>query len=121
MIPQHAGPGTPTIFVLRPRFAESRTNPRGQRHRIPDVTHDVTTTRSGATATVTAAAVGVLCGGLTLIVADLVASLTGRPSASPVLAVGSTFVDLTPSWLKDFAIRTFGEHDKQVLLGGMGL
>src|ERR671939_30412 len=36
--------------------------------------------------------------------------------ASPFLAVGATAIDLTPSWLKDFAIRSFGSYDKIVLL-----
>ncbi|GMA84996.1 hypothetical protein GCM10025868_02460 [Angustibacter aerolatus] len=35
--------------------------------------------------------------------------------------MGGAFVDRTPGALKDFAIRTFGEHDKQVLLGSIGL
>jgi DMSO/TMAO reductase YedYZ molybdopterin-dependent catalytic subunit len=43
------------------------------------------------------------------------------PSASPLLAVGSTAVDLTPTWLKDFAVRVFGNYDKAVLLSGMAV
>src|SRR4029079_7872875 len=31
-----------------------------------------------------------------------------------------TFIDLTPEWLKSFAIRTFGASDKIALLGGIG-
>src|SRR5699024_5283917 len=31
------------------------------------------------------------------------------------------FIDRTPPWLKDFAVSTFGAHDKQVLLAGMAL
>jgi DMSO/TMAO reductase YedYZ molybdopterin-dependent catalytic subunit len=38
------------------------------------------------------------------------------PGASPFLAVGATAIDLTPSWLKDFAVRNFGSYDKIVLL-----
>ncbi len=67
---------------------------------------------------------GLLCGGLTLAVADLVAGLAGRrvaPSATPLLAVGGAFVDRTPGWLKDFAIATFGANDKLALLTGMAL
>ncbi len=41
------------------------------------------------------------------------------PAASPLLAVGSAFIDLTPEWLKSFAIRSFGQNDKIVLLGGI--
>lgn len=41
------------------------------------------------------------------------------PASSPVIAVGGVAVDSTPVWLKDFAIRTFGTHDKQLLIGGV--
>ncbi|MFC5055643.1 molybdopterin-dependent oxidoreductase [Saccharothrix xinjiangensis] len=44
-----------------------------------------------------------------------------EPFASPFLAVGNTAIDLTPHPVKDFAIRTFGEDDKPVLLGGMAV
>ncbi len=43
------------------------------------------------------------------------------PTASPFLAVGGTAIDLTPSWLKDFAVRAFGTYDKVVLLLGMAV
>ncbi len=43
------------------------------------------------------------------------------PTASPFLAVGGSAIDLTPAWLKDFAIRAFGSNDKIVLLGGMAI
>ncbi|MCP2181196.1 DMSO/TMAO reductase YedYZ, molybdopterin-dependent catalytic subunit [Prauserella alba] len=43
------------------------------------------------------------------------------PNASPYLAVGNTAIDFTPEPVKQFAIRQFGESDKLVLLGGMGL
>lgn len=66
-----------------------------------------------------AALAGIAAGGLTLGVGELVAALVAEPAAAPFLAVGNTFVDLTPEWLKSFAIRTFGENDKQVLLAGM--
>jgi DMSO/TMAO reductase YedYZ molybdopterin-dependent catalytic subunit len=48
----------------------------------------------------------------------LVAALT-EPSASPVLAVGSTVIDLTPTPLKEWAIAHFGTHDKTVLVGSV--
>ncbi|MCP2252887.1 DMSO/TMAO reductase YedYZ, molybdopterin-dependent catalytic subunit [Prauserella aidingensis] len=50
----------------------------------------------------------------------LVAAFVG-PQASPPLAVGNAAIDLTPSWLKDFAIATFGTADKLALLVGMGV
>ena len=35
--------------------------------------------------------------------------------ATPLIALGSTFIDFTPPWLKDFAIATFGTNDKAAL------
>lgn len=67
-----------------------------------------------------AVVVGVLALVSALAAGHLVAGFVGA-SASPVLAVGSTAIDLTPSWLKEFAVRTFGTADKLVLLLGMGL
>ncbi|PPK69411.1 molybdopterin-dependent oxidoreductase [Actinokineospora auranticolor] len=67
-----------------------------------------------------AALIGVLAVAAALAAGHLVAGVVG-PNASPFLAVGNSAIDLTPSWLKDFAVRTFGSHDKQVLLGGMAL
>ncbi|MGZ6752848.1 MAG: molybdopterin-dependent oxidoreductase [Nocardioides sp.] len=48
----------------------------------------------------------------------LVASLT-NPSASPVLAVGSQVIDLTPTPLKEWAIAHFGSNDKTILVGSV--
>ncbi|OEU94135.1 molybdopterin-binding oxidoreductase, partial [Streptomyces abyssalis] len=53
-----------------------------------------------------------------LAVAELV-SVTVRPEASPVTAVGGAVVDRTPAGVKDFAIRTFGSQDKLVLQLGI--
>ncbi|MEO6144303.1 MAG: molybdopterin-dependent oxidoreductase, partial [Dermatophilaceae bacterium] len=73
-----------------------------------------------------AALVGIVAGALTLGVATLLAAVMTRTglstvTPSPVIAVGGTFVDHTPPWLKDFAIATFGTHDKQALFVGMAL
>ncbi|BAS10866.1 oxidoreductase molybdopterin binding [Arthrobacter sp. Hiyo4] len=38
-----------------------------------------------------------------------------------MIALGSTFIDFTPPWMKDFAIATFGTNDKAALFVGMGL
>ena len=55
-----------------------------------------------------------------LSVAELIgAFFTAR--ATPVIALGSTFIDFTPPWMKDFAIATFGTNDKAALFVGMGL
>lgn len=50
--------------------------------------------------------------------AHLTASLTD-PASSPVLAVGSAVIDLTPTPMKEWAIRTFGSADKLVLVGSV--
>ncbi|WP_378786816.1 molybdopterin-dependent oxidoreductase [Nonomuraea fastidiosa] len=61
---------------------------------------------------------GLVSGGVALGVARLVAGVVG-PSSFPVVAVGDTAIDAAPAPLKDFAIRTFGENDKAVLVGGV--
>jgi DMSO/TMAO reductase YedYZ molybdopterin-dependent catalytic subunit len=48
----------------------------------------------------------------------LVASLT-KPASSPVLAVGSEVIDLTPTPMKEWAIRQFGSNDKPILIGSV--
>ena len=66
------------------------------------------------------AVIGVLAAGAALGAAELAAVASG-PGASPLVAVGGAAIDATPEWLKSFAIRTFGEADKLVLLLGMGV
>ncbi|MEU6930921.1 molybdopterin-dependent oxidoreductase [Streptomyces sp. NPDC046374] len=56
------------------------------------------------------------CGGLA--VAALV-TVTVRPEAAPVVAVGGFVVDHTPAGVKEWAIRAFGESDKDVLQTGV--
>ncbi|GAB3586406.1 molybdopterin-dependent oxidoreductase [Amycolatopsis endophytica] len=50
----------------------------------------------------------------------LVAGFVGT-NASPFFAVGNAAIDVTPGWLKDFAVRAFGTADKAVLLAGMAV
>ncbi len=47
-----------------------------------------------------------------------VASLL-NPDSSPVLAVGSQVIDLTPTPMKEWAIRQFGSNDKAILIGSV--
>ncbi|PZG14883.1 oxidoreductase [Nonomuraea aridisoli] len=61
---------------------------------------------------------GLVAGAVALGVAQLAAGVVG-PQTFPVVAVGDATVDLTPAPVKDFAIRTFGENDKAVLVGGV--
>lgn len=64
------------------------------------------------------AGLGVVSTLLGMAAAHLVASLL-TPSASPVLAVGSQVIDLTPTPLKEWAIRQFGSADKLILVGSV--
>ncbi|MEY9875267.1 DMSO/TMAO reductase YedYZ molybdopterin-dependent catalytic subunit [Streptacidiphilus sp. MAP12-33] len=67
---------------------------------------------------VTGAAIGLAVAAAALTVGDLVAAFTG-PAGAPVLAVGSSAIDLTPTPLKEWAVQHFGTHDKTVLLSGI--
>lgn len=70
--------------------------------------------------TALAALAGVAAAAVVLSVAELIgAFFTAR--ATPLIALGSTFIDFTPPWLKDLAIATFGTNDKAALFAGMGL
>ncbi len=62
---------------------------------------------------------GLITAGVAIGTAYLVSGIV-NPQASPILVVGQSAIDATPEWLKAFAIRTFGEDDKTVLLGGIG-
>ena len=70
--------------------------------------------------------VGVIAMGIAIGVAELLAGfgewigLFNTP-ASPLSSLGQTFIQFTPEWLKEFAIRTFGENDKLALTAGMGI
>lgn len=63
---------------------------------------------------------GVLATLVGMAAGHLVAALT-NPAASPVLAVGSTVIDLTPTPVKEWAVATFGTADKPILVGSVML
>jgi DMSO/TMAO reductase YedYZ molybdopterin-dependent catalytic subunit len=65
-----------------------------------------------------AALAGVLAALAGLAAGALTAALLGS-RLSPVVAVGSAFIDRTPPWLKDLAIQLFGVHDKTALRVGI--
>ena len=67
-----------------------------------------------------AALAGVAAAAVVLSVAELAGAFFTAP-ATPQVARGSTFIDFTPPWLKDFAIATFGTNDKAALFAGMGV
>jgi DMSO/TMAO reductase YedYZ molybdopterin-dependent catalytic subunit len=72
-----------------------------------------------------AALAGLLAGAFDIATGELFAAVLQwagvKGTGSPVLAIGSAFVDRTPPWLKDFATNTFGTADKKVLLAGMAV
>lgn len=61
---------------------------------------------------------GVLAALAGLAVGSLVAAVLGTPQ-TPVVAIGSAFIDRVPPWLKDLAISLFGTHDKTALRVGI--
>jgi hypothetical protein len=66
------------------------------------------------------AVTGVLAALAGMAAGHLVAALVD-PATSPVLSVGSTVIDLTPTPLKELAIAKFGTADKAILLASVGL
>jgi DMSO/TMAO reductase YedYZ molybdopterin-dependent catalytic subunit len=61
---------------------------------------------------------GLITACVALGVGQLLAGFTS-PQASPVVAVGSAAIDLTPPPLKNFAISEFGSNDKTALVAGI--
>ncbi len=61
------------------------------------------------------AVAGLLAGAAGVAVGTLAASIT-RPQSSPIVTVGESVIDATPTPLKEFAVRHFGTNDKLFLL-----
>ncbi|MEU4192606.1 molybdopterin-dependent oxidoreductase [Kribbella sp. NPDC026611] len=61
---------------------------------------------------------GVLSALAGLAVGSVAAGILGTP-LTPVVAIGSAFIDRVPPWLKDLAISWFGTHDKDALRIGI--
>lgn len=76
--------------------------------------------RFATSPTFLAGVAGVVAAGLVLGVAELVGSFF-RATATPLIALGASFIDFTPTWLKNFAVDTFGTADKLVLFLAMGV
>ena len=73
-----------------------------------------------------AALVGVIAVGLAVGIAELLAAFGGwigvfGAHASPLTSLGQSFIQVTPEWLKEFAIQTFGQNDKTALTVGMAI
>ncbi len=64
-------------------------------------------------------AIGLLSAAVAVASGELVAAVVGR-GAAPVIAVGGAAIDAAPTWLKSWAIATFGDADKTVLVAGIG-
>jgi DMSO/TMAO reductase YedYZ molybdopterin-dependent catalytic subunit len=64
--------------------------------------------------------IGVVALGAALAVGQFAAAFVGA-NASPYVAVGDAVIKMTPGWLKEFAVKSFGTNDKLVLLGVMGV
>lgn len=60
---------------------------------------------------------GLLAVGAALAVGELITGIL-EGTSSAVVSVGEVVVENAPSWLKDVAIRTFGENDKDALIAG---
>ncbi|WP_344845216.1 molybdopterin-dependent oxidoreductase [Kribbella ginsengisoli] len=67
---------------------------------------------------VRAAAGGILAAVAGLAAGSVAAALLGTRQ-TPVVAIGSAFIDRVPPWLKDLAISLFGTHDKLALKTGI--
>lgn len=65
-----------------------------------------------------AAAGGILAALAGLATGSVAAALLGTRQ-TPVVAIGSAFIDRVPPWLKDLAISLFGTHDKTALKTGI--
>lgn len=63
---------------------------------------------------------GLLTAGVALGAGQLVAAFVSA-TASPIVAVGEAVIDAVPRGVKEFAISTFGKHDKLALLIGIGV
>src|SRR5690349_16603079 len=70
---------------------------------------------STRTTRLTYAVSGLLAAAAGMAAGHLVAAFL-NPAASPVLAIGSTVVDATPTPVKEWAVQTLGTADKPVLL-----
>ncbi|WP_213813695.1 molybdopterin-dependent oxidoreductase [Glaciihabitans sp. dw_435] len=70
--------------------------------------------------TLLSALIGVVSAISTLALAEL-AALFLAPASSPLLAVGSWIIDITPQWVKELAIGIFGTNDKIFLITVLGI
>ncbi len=79
---------------------------------------DIRIEHSGQRPRLVWAALGILATVAGMAAGHLVAALL-TPASSPVLAVGSTVIDRTPTPVKEWAVREFGTKDKVILVGSV--
>jgi DMSO/TMAO reductase YedYZ molybdopterin-dependent catalytic subunit len=84
----------------------------------PPPFEEVVVRRFITSAVVAPAMTGLLATAAGVAGAELLAAAT-RPQAGPLVAVGAAVIDLTPTPLKEFAVRNLGTNDKPALLGGI--
>jgi DMSO/TMAO reductase YedYZ molybdopterin-dependent catalytic subunit len=99
-------------------LAGGQANPDRDGLRIETVNAPSDTGRTAARNTGRGALAGLITGFVAVGVGQFVAGIA-RPQGSPVAAVGSMAIDFTPPAVKNFAISTFGSHDKFVLVSGV--
>jgi DMSO/TMAO reductase YedYZ molybdopterin-dependent catalytic subunit len=107
--------------ALMLKLYRRKGNPVPARHRITTVAIDqnkALTGRGLKALTGRGLVAGLLTAAVALGVGQLVAGVTGQ-QGSPVVAVGGLSIDNTPPAVKDFAITTFGSHDKLALVSGI--
>jgi DMSO/TMAO reductase YedYZ molybdopterin-dependent catalytic subunit len=85
----------------------------------PEIDHNAPTAQRAARPPWAGAAAGLAAATLAVGSGQLAAAIAG--TISPLDAAGSEFIDHTPSWLKQWAIDTFGTADKTALRVGMVL
>lgn len=76
---------------------------------------------ASALAGLAATAAGIGLAELLAALGSLLGLTSTSTSASPLNALGSTFIQFTPEWLKQIAIAQFGTNDKVALRVGMGI
>lgn len=96
------------------------SNPGQVRHRTRSVTQQNSADRRIRPSRFLSALAGILSGSAAIAVAELVAAFSPN-WRNPLFTVGDRFISITPAWLKDLAISTFGTNDKVALLVGIGI
>jgi DMSO/TMAO reductase YedYZ molybdopterin-dependent catalytic subunit len=109
--PVCSGAGHPSLGLRRMH---------GMSHPAPSAGGGLVPHRPSAATLAAGAGSGVLAAAVAVSVGHFAAAILD-PSASPFLAVGAALIDVAPQPLKAFAIATFGDADKVILLAGIAV